>query len=437
MDNLSPEKKDFLPKNSPSEEEVQNSLTTPSLSSSSKEEKLPCETVEDLLPLYQEKILGAVTANLVERHLETCTSCKEKLNALIQQETLTCDTIKELLPLYKEGLVGEKTKELIENHLKTCSSCRKESSNISNYQSQEEVLTAFMKEKPLLMKNTIEEELPPTKKETSSFAPLKKMKKELSRRRRNAVFLAISAVLLIGVLAFTLVFEPRYLSYQEEMVSVVKEEDGSLSLEIAPEYNISGWHSFELLIDNQPVPYYAFYTNIWQQNSFQRVKKIGIGNSIPSQNNLTGMGESSATITFDETLPKSIFYMDFTTKTAHLLYGAPVSSTNQPIPYPYGLQQSPSFIWNARLVAIWAVITALGWLFLNLLYKYKAAALCKYLFLVLFSILISMLIANVIAFSIRGPGVMGATVILLSIPLFGVLVFGLALIKQSWEDRKK
>ena len=39
--------------------------------------KLPCELVEDLLPLYIEDLTNPVTNELVEKHLRVCGECKQ------------------------------------------------------------------------------------------------------------------------------------------------------------------------------------------------------------------------------------------------------------------------------------------------------------------------------------------------------------------------
>ena len=44
--------------------------------------KLPCEMMEDLLPLYAENMATNATRAAVEEHLEGCQSCREKLSAM-------------------------------------------------------------------------------------------------------------------------------------------------------------------------------------------------------------------------------------------------------------------------------------------------------------------------------------------------------------------
>ncbi len=114
-------------------------------------EKLPCEVVEDLLPLYEEKLVGEATAKLIENHAQTSPSCRKKLFAHKAQEELPCETIGDLLSLYSEGLTGEVTTKLIEKHLKTCPKCAKKLSFLQNKQNEdkEKALEAYIGENPI------------------------------------------------------------------------------------------------------------------------------------------------------------------------------------------------------------------------------------------------------------------------------------------------
>ena len=44
--------------------------------------KLPCEMMEDLLPLYAEDVATDATRAAVEEHLTDCEPCREKLKAM-------------------------------------------------------------------------------------------------------------------------------------------------------------------------------------------------------------------------------------------------------------------------------------------------------------------------------------------------------------------
>lgn len=53
-------------------------------------QKIHCETVGDLLPLYVDEVLSPSSVALVEQHLAECESCTEKVNSL-QKETTVKD----------------------------------------------------------------------------------------------------------------------------------------------------------------------------------------------------------------------------------------------------------------------------------------------------------------------------------------------------------
>lgn len=59
---------------------------------------LPCQTIEDLLPLYHDGVCSQESRQLVEAHLEGCESCKKLLAALGAPETGPLD-VDDSLPL--------------------------------------------------------------------------------------------------------------------------------------------------------------------------------------------------------------------------------------------------------------------------------------------------------------------------------------------------
>lgn len=48
--------------------------------------KLPCEIVQDLLPLYEENLCSEVSRKAIEEHLEECIECRRMINGLQQLE---------------------------------------------------------------------------------------------------------------------------------------------------------------------------------------------------------------------------------------------------------------------------------------------------------------------------------------------------------------
>lgn len=71
--------------------------------------KLPCNVIEDLLPLYHDGVCSEDSKNLVEEHLKECASCKDVLHTL-KEETAPdrVDAAKPLNVIYKEWKKGMK-----------------------------------------------------------------------------------------------------------------------------------------------------------------------------------------------------------------------------------------------------------------------------------------------------------------------------------------
>lgn len=67
-------------------------------------EKIPCEVIEDLLPLYAEKLTQAMTGEVIKEHLDQCETCRRKYENMMDQ-------------LGREPLKEDRTKEEI-NYLK-------------------------------------------------------------------------------------------------------------------------------------------------------------------------------------------------------------------------------------------------------------------------------------------------------------------------------
>ncbi|WP_461809713.1 DUF4825 domain-containing protein [Faecalimonas sp.] len=109
--------------------------------------KLPCDVIEDLLPLYIEQLTSDCTKEMIEEHIETCEKCREKLERMREpsicerndEEEMEIDFLKKtkrgyrkkigismmlvlvlciLVFLGKTFIVGEKVSpELIVNHI--------------------------------------------------------------------------------------------------------------------------------------------------------------------------------------------------------------------------------------------------------------------------------------------------------------------------------
>ena len=46
------------------------------------EQKLPCEVVQDILPLYHDGVCSGASRKMVENHLQECRTCKTLLQEM-------------------------------------------------------------------------------------------------------------------------------------------------------------------------------------------------------------------------------------------------------------------------------------------------------------------------------------------------------------------
>ena len=61
--------------------------------------KLPCKVVEDLLPMYMDRVCADETALLVEEHLKSCPDCSRMLARLQAEFALTGGAVDDIKPL--------------------------------------------------------------------------------------------------------------------------------------------------------------------------------------------------------------------------------------------------------------------------------------------------------------------------------------------------
>ena len=93
---------------------------------------------------------------------------------------LPCDVIRDLLPLYVDGVCSEESKAAVEAHLESCEACKAEYQRLLD---AEQLVP--------------EQELNPTQAEEKQIKALRRVKRNLNKRRVLAVVL--TAVVLIGI----------------------------------------------------------------------------------------------------------------------------------------------------------------------------------------------------------------------------------------------
>ena len=68
------------------------------------EQKLPCEVVQDILPLYHDGVCSGASRKMVENHLQECCTCKTLLQEMDETEM--------------DMALADETKEVLEHHAK-------------------------------------------------------------------------------------------------------------------------------------------------------------------------------------------------------------------------------------------------------------------------------------------------------------------------------
>lgn len=127
---------------------------------------------------------------------------------------LPCEMMEDLLPLYAENMATNATREAVEEHLASCERCREKMAAIRS-----------------------------DRAETAPAAPLEPVRKEIHRRRRNAVIAAACAVAAVLLAVFSWLIKPIYLPYAEDTVHFEQQADGRYELSFigASNYAVSPW----------------------------------------------------------------------------------------------------------------------------------------------------------------------------------------------------
>lgn len=114
-----------------------------------------------------------------------------------------CSVVGDLLPLYAENLVSQETAAFVTEHLAACPACSQKFKSIKT---------------------------PPLPPQQLPLAPMKQLKKKLSRQRFQASLITALFVLAIAVAAFAAMGTPQYFPYSEDLVTVRTNADDTVIL---------------------------------------------------------------------------------------------------------------------------------------------------------------------------------------------------------------
>ena len=241
-----------------------------------------------------------------------------------------CCLVKDLLPLYAENMVSDGTAALVEQHLNECADCAAEAERLRQ---PEAVLPAS---------NTPKDEA----------APLKRVKKELIKRRIAAAVLAAAIVFVAAFAVFSFITRPNYVPFEKSGAEVNISADGVMSVsfsERVTSYRFNGYKDAE---DGAFVVEIAAWSSVWDKILGKQARDLL----------LTDRSGIS---------PDRVFYMDATRRDDNLLtiYGEAPEG---------GATALPRLFLGAYFIAALALAAILGILLFVFRRREKAARILTF-----------------------------------------------------------
>ena len=156
-----------------------------------------------------------------------------------------CNIAGDLMPLCAEGLASEDSKRLVDAHIKSCEKCRAAYDDMR-----------------------ADSEKAPDSAEAAS-APLRKIKKEISKRRVRIAVLCALGVFIAMIAAFSFLTERHYIAYSPDSVFLDELSDGAVNVYVkdATSFDLTyTWMSDSPDLNDKPdrVELEAWYT-LWDR----------------------------------------------------------------------------------------------------------------------------------------------------------------------------
>ncbi|PAD66143.1 hypothetical protein CHH83_25495 [Bacillus sp. 7586-K] len=215
---------------------------------------------------------------------------------------ISCNMIRDILPLYVEDMASQDTRDIVEEHIASCENCKRR---------LEEMRTP--------------EELPID----TDIAPLRNIQNTLRREKLQTIILSVMVTLVFAVVTMAYLTAPAYIPYNENAVSIIEKDDGTVLLNFSEE--VSGFHVEQSpAADNSG---YVYDITTWETIWHQKISKNNLENTVLNPN-----GETVA----------SIYYYNTDGSENILIYGDPITDG--------------SVITLPRLVLSYYVIFAIGFL---------------------------------------------------------------------------
>ncbi|NMH68148.1 zf-HC2 domain-containing protein [Bacillus sp. RO3] len=188
----------------------------------------------------------------------------------------SCNMIRDILPLYVEDMASQDTRDLVEEHVASCENCKK----------QLEEMRTF--------------EEPPV---DTDIAPLRNIQHTLRKKKLQAIILSVMVTLVFAVVTIAYLTTPAYISYNENPVSIMEKDDGTVLLNFSEE--VSGFN-----VNQYPAADHSGYVydiTTWETIWQQKINKNNLENTVLNPN-----GETVASIYYYNTdgIENTLIYGD-------------------------------------------------------------------------------------------------------------------------------
>ena len=306
----------------------------------------------------------------------------------------SCDVVRDLLPLYVEKMTSEMSNIMVEEHLQECSECKKYEQSL--------------KEDSINQKSINQESI---NQQMIEKTPLQVVKKDIRKRKRNAVALCSLIVALFLILLFSHLTKPRYLSLQESGISVEVTQNENCYLNFSN--NVTACKmTRETWEDGSNVVTVEAWTSMWDDI---------LGKSTPS---LVMKNEDST--------PDLIYYcsnkMEDGTDNMSLIYGKN--------PYPDGgVVTLPRLVMGIYFSICCVLLVLCGILWFVFRRKDKINKIFEKIFYIPMSYLLAHLFLEIefSSFTAQRDFVM---ILIVGAIIYGICIMGSAIMKQSKKDRQ-
>lgn len=305
---------------------------------------------------------------------------------------MSCHIIQDLLPLYVENLTSDDSNELVKEHMKGCTSCNR----ICEEMRQNKSVLQVPEDLEILPERQMNME------EGISKSSLKRVKKELIKRKLNAVCLAVFSIIVIMLFVFIRLTTPHYQPYSEDLISITEDENGNVYAEFSEEVT-------------------AYHYDIYQsEDSGKIIMDLQAWNCAWDQ--ILGKGRQRVLISSKENPVELVYYCDCTEgENMTVIYG------ENP---PEGVRALPRLVLGYYLffAAVGAIITGILWIIFR---EKKAGIIFRYCFFVPVSYLIGHIL-------VKGLSTMTVSamrdfimITIMAIAVYGIFISAIQIILQK------